>query len=255
MTLVPPDWEDKMPKPLWNRVVCISFVEARIARDAATGLETYQVERVASGGEADWDEQRLLAGFWRFFAENRFRVVTWNGRSFDIPVLLSRAFLHGIPTGAWHRRGGRWDGYTRRYSDEFHADIMDFLSGHGATTRMKLDETATAIGLPGKMGEHGSNVAGLIQRGDVEHVRSYCELDCLNTMGCWARFALLSGRCNHAGYDATVASMVEYLERERLLRPHLGAFLDAWQRPALAGNAAQAGPAHTDGTPDRRAGL
>jgi hypothetical protein len=199
--LLPADWpDDRMPKPLWHKVACVSFVEARILRDPASGLESYRVERVASGGQADWDERRIVAGFWRFFAEGRFRIVSWNGRSFDLPVLLSRAYLHGIPTAAWHLRGGKWDGYARRYSDAYHADVMDLLSGHGAATRMGLDETATALGLPGKMGEHGSRVADMVGRGD------------------------------RAGHDDSVADLVAHLERERGARPHLGEFVDAWRR-------------------------
>ena len=31
------------------------------------------------------------------------------------------------------------------------------------------------------------------------------------------------------GHNASVKDLVEYLERERPERPHLGAFLDAWQ--------------------------
>ncbi|NNM73850.1 3'-5' exonuclease [Enterovirga sp. DB1703] len=217
-----------MPKPLWNRIVCVSFVEARIERAAPDGPETYAVERVASGGDVDWDEPRILAGFWRLLERGNYRLATWNGRSFDLPVLRARAFVHGISTGVWHRRGGRWDGYGQRYSDEYHADVMDLLSAHGAAAKMRLDEAAKAIGLPGKIGENGAMVADLYANGDLPRIRAYCETDTIQTFYLYNRYALLSGRTNRSGHDASAASMTEYLQRERIARPHLGIFLDHW---------------------------
>ncbi|MET3413779.1 putative PolB exonuclease-like 3'-5' exonuclease [Methylobacterium sp. 1030] len=87
--LLPPDWpEDRFPKPLWHRVVAISYVQARIERDADVGAFRYVVEACRSGGETGWDEERLLRGFWAHFERHRFQVVTWNGRAFDMQVLL-----------------------------------------------------------------------------------------------------------------------------------------------------------------------
>lgn len=228
--LVPADWDPaRFLKPLWHRIVAISFVEARIEINPETGLERYIVEHCRSGGEAGWDEGQLLRAFWRYFADRRCRVVTWNGRAFDLPVLQMRALMYGIPIPSWFRRGDRWSGYTNRYAPDFHSDLMELLSGHGASARMGLDEVATAMGLPGKAGEHGSNVAELVARGEVRRVRDYCETDCLNTAGVYYRWALLTGKCDVAGHDDSMMSLVAYIEAQRDARPHLGAFLDRWR--------------------------
>ena len=81
------DWDEGKfpPKPIWHQIVAISFVEARIERD--TGPEKYVVTCCRSGGKPEWDERRLLCGFWQYFGENAPRVVTWNGKGFDLPVL------------------------------------------------------------------------------------------------------------------------------------------------------------------------
>ena len=103
---VPADWpSDRFPKAAWHKVIAVSFVEAAIARDAATGTEAYQIRSCRSGGEPGWDEERLLRAFWKFFAAGRYRVVTWNGRSFDLPTLLLRSLMHGIAVPSWYRRG------------------------------------------------------------------------------------------------------------------------------------------------------
>ena len=94
---------------------------------------------------------------------------------------------------------------------------------------------ATAIGLPGKIGGQGSEVAAMVARGEIEQVRAYCEADCLNLFALYVRWALLSGRTDVLGHDASLASLVRCLEGERGDRPHLGEFLDRWRassRPA-----------------------
>ncbi|MWV24675.1 3'-5' exonuclease [Methylobacterium sp. 2A] len=226
---------DRFPKPCWHRIVAISYVEARIAVDPATGHERYLVRQCRSGGNEDWDERRLLTAFWKFFAAGRYRIVTWNGRSFDVPVLQARALIHGIPVQAWYCRGDRWNGYGSRYAPDWHTDLMDVLSGFGASPRMGLDECAVALGLPGKAGEHGAHVADQIARGDLAGVRAYCETDTLNSMALYVRHALLCGKTDAEGHDASLRSLVDYLAAEGRTRPHLRAFLDRWMsssRPA-----------------------
>lgn len=69
----------------------------------------------------------------------------------------------------------------------------------------------------------------------MERVRAYCESDVLTLFAAYVRWALLSGRTDPAGHNASIDSLVDCLVRERGTRPHLGEFLDRWQasqRPA-----------------------
>lgn len=243
--IMPPDWGDKFPKPAWHRVVAVSLVEAVIHHDA--GGERYEVTCCRSGGEAGWDEPRLLRAWWAFFARRPTRLVTWNGRGFDCLVLKLRAMMHGISAGNWYTSGTRHDGYTARYSADWHCDLMEVLADHGAGTRMGLDDVAHAIGLPGKVGGHGSEVAGMVERGELERVRGYCEGDVLNLFALYVRWAHLAGKTGPEGHDASIASLVGCLERERAVRPHLGEFLDRWRAsgrpcPMFVANARSGGP-------------
>jgi predicted PolB exonuclease-like 3'-5' exonuclease len=94
---------------------------------------------------------------------------------------------------------------------------------------MGLDDVAHAIGLPGKIGGHGSEVEAMVQRGEIDNVRAYCEGDCLNLFVLYVRWALLSGRIDPAGHNASLQSLIERLESERDVRSHLGEFLDRWR--------------------------
>lgn len=233
---MPAAWGAKFPKPIWHRVVAISVVEARIEADG-DGFERYAVVGCRSGGAPDWDEARLLRGFWGYFAREPSRVVTWNGRAFDLPVLMQRTMVHGLTARGWHGDGGR-HGYTNRYRERWHCDLMDALSTYGACARLSLDEAARALDLPGKIGGHGGDVEAMILAGEVERVRAYCEGDVLNLFGLYCRYALLTGRQAPAGHAEALAGLSAYLAGERAGRPHLGAFLDAWRPPDAAADGA-----------------
>ena len=112
---------------------------------------------------------------------------------------------------------------------------MEQLSDYRANASMSLDDVALAVGLPGKIGGHGSEVEAMMKRGEIDNVRAYCEGDCLNLFVLYVRWALLSGRIDPVGHNASLQSLIECLESDRDLRPHLGAFLDRWRttcRPA-----------------------
>jgi 3'-5' exonuclease len=156
-------------------------------------------------------------------------VVTWNGRGFDLPVLRLRAMVHGLSAAGWFQGTSKWDGYAQRYAADWHCDLMEQLSDHGACRNLGLQDVAVAIGLPGKVGGHGSAVAAMVARGELERVRAYGEGDCLNLFALYARWALLSGKTDAAGHDASLDSQVRCLEAERGGRPHLGEFLDRWR--------------------------
>jgi hypothetical protein len=46
------------------------------------------------------------------------------------------------------------------------------------------------------------------------------------------RWALLTGRTDPAGHNASLDSLIHCLSAERAARPHLGEFLDRWQDSA-----------------------
>lgn len=228
---IPDSQTGRFPKPIYHAIACISFVEASITIDAA-GYERYAVTACRSGGEAGWDEKRLLDAFWTFFSQRPTRICGWNSRSFDCAVILQRSLLHELSAPAWFRTGSGRDGYRYRFSDTWHADLMDLLADHGACAKLGLDKAASACSLPGKMVATGSEVENMVAEGRTAEVRHYCEIDTLNTFGLYLRYALLSGRTDRVGYDAAIAGLVTYLDRERATGPHLGLFLDRWRETA-----------------------
>ena len=219
---------EPFPKPLHHQVIAISFVSAQITRIG--GIERYDVEECRTGGTLDSTEPELLRGFWAKIEREKPRVVTWNGRTFDLPVLAQRALIHGIPMRYWHQAGNKWNTYRQRYALDWSCDLMDVLGGHGASKSLKLEETAIAAGLPGKLGFDGSQVAEAFAAGRLSEIRAYCETDVLNLYGLYLRWAYVVGKTDADGYISAIAGLMSLLDVEKGNRPHLGEFVDRWRK-------------------------
>jgi 3'-5' exonuclease len=178
--------------------------------------------------DADLRERQLLEDFSRFVGRARPVLVTYNGRSFDLPVIVMRSLCHAIPLPWYYRdRDIRY-----RYSAEGHLDLCDWLADHGASRAGKLDAIARLIGLPGKIGVDGSQVDGLYQAGQLASIQRYCLADVAQTALLFLRFRLLQGQLAPDHYrertealldalaaDGRVAEVVEQLDRAQLLGP------------------------------------
>lgn len=229
-TLAPSDHPaETFAKPPWHQVVAISFVEARIERSC--GSESFIIEDCRSGGDASYDEAKLLAGFWRHFARMRPRLVTWNGRSHDMGVLNLRAMRHGLDVSSWTGRTGG-EGYRFRYAADHHCDLADQLSDFGACTRLSLQEAAETFGLPGKIFTGPGNVETLYRAGKLDQIRAYCEGDVLNLFGCYLRWARSTGLSSETDCQRGLSEFRRYLEGQESTRPHLATFLERWPRVA-----------------------
>ena len=228
--------KNAFPRQPFHKVVAISFLSAEIERDPVTGgsIEHYHLHELRSGGEETYDEKRLLQGFFSYFERLKPRLVSFNGRGFDLPVLKYRAMVHGISAPSLNLAANKWEHYTSRYAVDWHCDLLEALSDFGASARVKLNEVCAVLGLPGKFGVDGADVAGMFDAGRLKDIRDYCETDVLNTYLVYLRWQLHRGVLSVESHDAAVAGVITYIEAEQASRPHLGGFLDAWG--AAAGN-------------------
>lgn len=191
----PDDKPDAFPPPYVHEVVCCG----------ALWLDDYDSPRrleCLPGGEAD-----ILAAF-ATTAARRPTLVSWNGRGFDVPVIVSRSLRYGIAQVSLFGRDVRY-----RYTEDGHCDVADQLSDYGAAARPPLDGIARLIGLPGKQGTDGGMVADMIAAGHIDDVRRYCLRDVVQTAFCWYRWRLVR-HGNLAGYRRAVAALLEYLDAD-----------------------------------------
>jgi hypothetical protein len=152
-------------------------------------------------------------------------LVSWNGRGFDLPVIVARCLRHGL-AWPWYYVGEA----RRRYGGSGHLDLMDYLADYGASRTYGLDIAAKLIGLPGKLDCKGGNVQAMIDAGKIEQVRAYCMQDVVQTAALLLRVQLLRGELAPASYTLAaehllaaierhprLASMAPLIDRDRLL--------------------------------------
>jgi len=211
----------------FHKVAAISFLEAEIVREN-DGTETYILKEIRSGGNIDSKEPELIKGFFSHLARLKARLVSFNGRNFDLPVLKYRAMLHGVEAKWLHDVNDKWNNYTSRYSLDWHCDLIDAYSDYGASARVKMSEVCSLFGYPGKLDVDGSQVEELYKKKKFQQIRDYCECDVLNTYLLYLRYNQHTGKINKGNYARCLQDLISYLEDNSTERPHLNEFLNAW---------------------------
>lgn len=186
--------------------------------------------RVWSLGEPTSDEAELIRRFYDGIEKYTPTLVSWNGCTFDLPVLHYRALKHGIAAPRYWENGAedssfRFNNYLNRFHER-HTDLMDVLANYQARSSAPLDEIAVMLGFPGKMGKSGAHVWEQYQAGEIEDIRNYCETDVLNTYLVYLRFEMMRGNLDEAGWARETELVRSVLRAAN--KPHLSAFLSAW---------------------------
>lgn len=195
---------------VFHKVVAISAV---IADDFG------MYDRVSSmDGESEKD---LLKSFLSFIDKKNPKLVSFNGRGFDLPMLMVRAMKYNLTCTAYFEienkelNKSKWENYKTRYSDRFHIDLMDSISDFGAVRGLKLDEICTMLGMPGKYDVSGEQVMELYLKNDTEKIKEYCESDVLNTYWLYLKYELLKGNLTAEDYERSLSAMSDKLPKKR----------------------------------------
>ena len=117
-------------------------------------------------------ERDLIAAFVDKIAQLKPQLVTFNGSSFDLPVLRYRAMVHKVPAAGLSARP-----YFHRFTDDA-VDLCDVLSWFAPGAKASLHELCRVMGLPGKPdGMHGGEVEQYHRDGRIDEIAAYCESD------------------------------------------------------------------------------
>lgn len=167
--------------PFTAQCVCICMINADSDKGKVIFLADDFEEYAVTKGTIDYvpcaDEAELLAAFWDA-AKHFDRVVTFNGRGFDVPFLYLRSAALNVPIT---RKD--WLGY--RFSVEPHCDLADQLTFYsvggrdGAARRFNLDFYCRVFGIesPKSHGVTGMDVNDLMAAGRFGDIADYCVRD------------------------------------------------------------------------------
>lgn len=185
------DGRNDFPRQLFHKIVCISFLEARI--DHEDGRESYNIVKFDSASIKNSTEEDLVKWFWDYVRKINPRFISFNGRMFDMPVLKYRALKYQIPCDWFFKSGDKWENYNQKYSLNWHMDLLDAFSDFGISAKIKMKEIASLLGIPCKLDGNGSSVTEMFDNGDIESIRDYCETDVLATYLLYLKYCNLSG--------------------------------------------------------------
>lgn len=120
------------------------------------------------------DEKQLLARFWELVARKQSglpRLVTFNGRGYDGPILAIRSAQLGLKPSR--------DLVPYRYDIGEHCDLADVLTFQGAyNERYSLDYWCRRFDIESPKGSiDGSQVARAYREGRIEDIGEYCLRD------------------------------------------------------------------------------
>jgi predicted PolB exonuclease-like 3'-5' exonuclease len=145
------DWEQANELLKVNEV-CIGALVARQEGDH------WEVDALGAPHVGERTEKQLISAFVARIAELNPQLVTFNGNSFDLPVLRYRAMILSISAPGLAGRS-----YFNRYTEDA-LDLCDALSSFSPGARATLNEISRIMGMPGKPDDPRSGAQSLTQR-------------------------------------------------------------------------------------------
>lgn len=160
--------------------------------------------------------------------------ITFNGRSFDIPLMELAAYRFGISVPSWFNLYDRTYSQNRnRYNLEAHVDLHEVLTNFGSTWfRGGLNLAASLLDKPGKLDVQGDMVLDMFRSGNLTEISEYCRCDVLDTYFVFLRIQVLMGRLTLDRERELIAATRSMLEKQSSQHSGYRRYLDAWPAPA-----------------------
>jgi len=171
------------------------------------------------------NEEDIIRDFFKFIDTKTPKLVSFNGRNFDLPMLFIRALKYNLSLPAYFDNSNKWENYRVRFSEQYHIDLIETLGNYGAVRGLKLDTLASMAGLPGKFDVHGDEVYKLYFDGEIKKIEEYCESDVLNTYWLWLKYEVLKGNLLKSDYFLYLQTMADKLEDIKSYTPVFREFI------------------------------
>lgn len=202
----------------------VSVVVAKVGED-------FRLQDVALLDEPDYRPHQITEKFWRGWERYKFpTLVTFNGRSFDVPLLELAAYRYGIAIEKWFGLNARtYDQPRNRYNFQAHFDLQELLVNFGATRFSGgLNLAAHLLGKPGKMDVQGDMVQDLYDAGELAQINDYCRCDVLDTYFVFLRCSVMTGKLTLEDEQQIVQETYEWLQSQAKDSPAYARYLEEW---------------------------
>ncbi|QED23777.1 3'-5' exonuclease [Candidatus Deianiraea vastatrix] len=200
-------------QPFWQ-LACLSYVEAEITD--TKDEKWYKTLNIKSAGDEKSTEEELILGFSKYCGKNTPRFVTFNGKTFDIPVLKYRAMFYDIAFDWFYKeeqisqyRSEKT--YSDKWGDRYNLDLIDFYKPPSGG--LKMAEVCSLFDIPAKINTDGSEVFTLFKDGKIAEIRNYCEEDAIATFILFLISEFHKGEISKSGYEKSLASLFENIAK------------------------------------------
>ncbi|MDR1426071.1 MAG: 3'-5' exonuclease [Rickettsiales bacterium] len=214
------------PRQPFHRIVSIALLVADIGKN--NGYEYYRNIKLSTLSSLRNTEKELVEKFFSYVCDHLPRLVSYNGRTFDLPVLKYRAMKHTLTAEKLFKSGDKWNSYSSRYSTDWHCDLLETLSDFGLSAKCRMNEVCSILGVPGKIDDvDGSKVTTMFDSGELKKIDDYCETDVLSTYLIYLNYALLRGTIEMDDFFNMNRDLKKYLGEQN--QKHLNRFLAEWK--------------------------
>lgn len=167
--------------------------------------------------------REMVKKFWHGLSfYTKCKLVTFNGRTFDLPLLEMAAFRYGLTARDYFQRG------RNRYNGDL--DLMDWMSNYGACRiNGGLDLLAKLLGKPGKLEVAGDQVFEMHRAGKFQEINDYCMFDTLDTYFVFLRTRVLTGDLTNEQEASLIERAKRTISQQSADLPALKTYLANWR--------------------------
>ena len=215
----------------WHRVVSIASVicdeYGKFIKVGNFGKKSAESTETKSNTDSSAfahlaDERAILSDFLRFINSKEPRLVSFNGRGFDLPTIMLRAMKYNLSAFGYFesenasKTKNKWENYRARYSEKWHTDLLECLGNFGSVRNLNLDNVCKMLGIVGKYEVSGGDVYSLYyDKKDIEKIDFYCQSDVLNTYWLYLKYAILKDELRLEDYAGILEDFKEKLPKDR----------------------------------------
>ncbi|MFO0818063.1 MAG: 3'-5' exonuclease [Pirellulales bacterium] len=202
----------------------VAIVVAKVGPD-------YRLLDLVSLDEPQFRAHVVTEKFWKGWEAYKCpTLVTFNGRTFDIPLLELAAFRYGLPLQRWFAVNAKtYDQPRNRYNLDSHLDLNDVLTNYGASRfNGGLNLAANLLGKPGKLDIKGHMVQDLYEQGKLAEISDYCRCDVLDTYFVFLRTSVLMGQLSLDDEQKLVNEAKHWIAERAGATPAYRLYLEHW---------------------------
>ncbi len=201
-----------------------SLAIAKLAAD-------YRLFDLVTLDEPQFRPHVIAEHFWRGWEKyGRPTLVSFNGRTFDIPLMELAAFRYGVSVPGWFNfQAKSFEQPRYRYNLDAHFDLQELLTNFGSTRFTGgLNLAANLLGKPGKMDVQGHMVQDLFNEGKLAEINDYCRCDVLDTYFIFLRSRVLLGQLSLNEEQGLIAETKAWLTERAEGHAAYQLYLERW---------------------------